>query len=237
VRRAGFLSPTASKRLRDRLRHGFPGLETCRARSLPLLPDVRYSQACSPPAPPSWAYPRKRRSGRTSLRIRRGAMPSAAWWTLRRSRSSRYFWHRTRPGRSPANWSWQAAGPGGRYITEQTKEAEDRVLVQHQPSDARRTARRARCRRLRRESPVGSRSGRRARAAATVQSAPQPTFAPMVFVLRRAARSPRELVAEHRQAADGCFLCHLVLDDVPVLGQLAVLEAHDIHHDPVRRPA
>ena len=131
----------------------------------------------------------------------------------------------------------QAAGPGGRYITEQTKEAEDRVLVQHQPSDARRTARRARCRRLRRESPVGSRSGRRARAAATVQSAPQPTFAPMVFVLRRAARSPRELVAEHRQAADGCFLCHLVLDDVPVLGQLAVLEAHDIHHDPVRRPA
>jgi hypothetical protein len=26
-------------------------------------------------------------------------------------------------------------------------------------------------------------------------------------------------------------------DDVPVLGQLAVLEAHDIHHDPVRGPA
>src|ERR1700722_2835524 len=56
-------------------------------------------------------------------------------------------------------------------------------------------------------------------------------------VLRRAARSPREFLAEHRQAADGCFLCHLVLDHVPVLGQLAVLEAHDIHRDPVRGPA
>src|ERR1700693_791035 len=55
--------------------------------------------------------------------------------------------------------------------------------------------------------------------------------------LRRAARSPRELVTEHRQAADGCFLCHLVLDDVPMLGQLAVLEAHDLHHDPVCRLA
>src|ERR1700730_5899554 len=80
-------------------------------------------------------------------------------------------------------------------------------------------------------------SGRSSLAAETGLHAPQPTFAPMVFVLRRAARSPRELVAEHRQAADGCFLCHLVLDDVPVLGQLAVLEAHDIHYDPVRRPA
>ena len=37
------------------------------------------------PAPPSWAYPRNRRSGTTL----RAAMPSAAWWTLRRSRSSR----------------------------------------------------------------------------------------------------------------------------------------------------
>jgi len=37
---------------------------------------------------------RKRRSGKTSLRTRRGAMPSAAWWTLRRSRSSRSSWPR-----------------------------------------------------------------------------------------------------------------------------------------------
>ena len=90
---------------------------------------------------------------------------------------------------------------------------------------------------LRRRSLGQTDSGRSSLAAETGLHAPQPTFAPMVFVLRRAARSPRELVAEHRQAADGCFLCHLVLDDVPVLGQLAVLEAHDIHHDPVRRPA
>src|SRR6266481_5328279 len=62
-------------------------------------------------------------------------------------------------------------------------------------------------------------------------------FAKAGSILWRPARSSRELIAEHRQAADGCFLCHLVLDDVPVLGQLAVLEAHDIHHDPVRRPA
>ena len=39
-----------------------------------------------------------------------------------------------------------------------------------------------------------------------------------IVALRQAARSPLELVAKHRQAADGCFLCHLVLDDVPVLG-------------------
>ena len=53
---------------------------------------------------PSSAYRRKMRSGRTSLRIRRGAMPSAAWWTLRRSRSSRSSWPRKKPGRSPASW-------------------------------------------------------------------------------------------------------------------------------------
>jgi hypothetical protein len=56
-------------------------------------------------------------------------------------------------------------------------------------------------------------------------------------ILRRVARSPRELVAEHRQAAPRLLARGLVLDHVPVLGQLAVLEAHDIHHDPVRRPA
>jgi hypothetical protein len=56
-------------------------------------------------------------------------------------------------------------------------------------------------------------------------------------ILRRAASSPRELVAEHRQAAPRLLARGLVLDHVPVLGQLAVLEAHDIHHDPVRRQA
>ena len=49
--------------------------------------------------------------------------------------------------------------------------------------------------------------------------------------------SGRKLVSEHGQATAGCFLFHLVLDDVPVLGQFAILQAHDIHHDPVRRQA
>src|SRR5271168_172221 len=94
--------------------------------SIPARPAPSGRRVCSRPAPPSWAYPRKRRSGRTSLRTLRAAMPSAAWWTLRRSRSSRSSWPRTRPGRSPASWWRQAAGPGGRYIIEQTKQAEGR---------------------------------------------------------------------------------------------------------------
>src|ERR1700722_15578428 len=44
-------------------------------------------------------------------------------------------------------------------------------------------------------------------------------------------------VSEHGQAADGGFLCRLVLNDVPVFSQLAVLEAHDVHNDPVHRTA
>ena len=59
----------------------------------------------------------KRRSGGTLLRTRRAAMPSAVWWTPRRSRSSRSSWPRIRPARSPASLCLQAAGPGGRYIT------------------------------------------------------------------------------------------------------------------------
>src|SRR6516165_6222918 len=85
--------------------------------SIPARPAPSAHRACSPPAPPSSAYPRKRRSGRTSLRTRRAAMPSAAWWTLRRSRSSRCSWPRKRPARSPASSCRQAGGPGGRYIT------------------------------------------------------------------------------------------------------------------------
>src|ERR1700736_4921884 len=88
--------------------------------SIPARPAPSARRAWLPPAPPSWAYPRKRRSGRTLLRTRREAMPSAAWWTLRRSRSSRSSWPRKRPGRSPASWWRQAAGPGGRYIIEPT---------------------------------------------------------------------------------------------------------------------
>src|SRR5712691_9130645 len=87
--------------------------------SIPARPAPSARRACSLPAPPSWAYPRKMRSGRTSLRTLRAAMPSAAWWTPRRSRSSRYSWPRIRPGRSPASWSRQPGGPGGRYFTEQ----------------------------------------------------------------------------------------------------------------------
>ena len=87
--------------------------------SIPARPAPSARRAWLPPAPPSWAYPPKRRNGRTSLRTRRAAMPSAAWWTLPRSRSSRSSWPRKRPGRSPASCCRQAAGPGGRYITKQ----------------------------------------------------------------------------------------------------------------------
>src|SRR5438105_1706762 len=88
--------------------------------SIPARPAPNARRACSLPAPPSWAYPPKRPSARTSRRTRREAMPSAAWWTLRRSRSSRSSWPWERPGRSQASWWRQAAGPGGRYITEPT---------------------------------------------------------------------------------------------------------------------
>ena len=51
----------------------------------------------------------------------------------------------------------------------------------------------------------------------------------------RSQLSSRKLVSEHGKAAAGCFFFHLVLDDVPVLGQFAILKAHDIRHDPVHR--
>src|SRR5947207_8041468 len=94
---------------------------------IPAQPAPSARRACSPPALNSWACPRKRRNGRISLQIRHAVMPSAAWWTRRRLRSSRPSWPRKRRGRSPASWLWQAAAPGGRYITEQTKQAESRV--------------------------------------------------------------------------------------------------------------
>ena len=46
------------------------------------------------------------------------------------------------------------------------------------------------------------------------------------------ARSAREAVAEHRETADGFRLRRPVLKNIPVLGELAVLEAHDIGGDP-----
>jgi hypothetical protein len=55
--------------------------------------------------------------------------------------------------------------------------------------------------------------------------------------LEHRARSSRgKCRPKHGQAANGRFLRRLVLDDVPVLGKLAVLEAYDIHHN-LRRQA
>jgi hypothetical protein len=48
----------------------------------------------------------------------------------------------------------------------------------------------------------------------------------------RLMRSGRETIAEHRQAANGFRFGRLVLKNVPVLGELAVFEAHDIGGDP-----
>jgi hypothetical protein len=47
----------------------------------------------------------------------------------------------------------------------------------------------------------------------------------------------RELVAEHRQAALRLLPRRLVLDDVPVLREHAVLDAQDVGDDPCRRQA
>ena len=47
----------------------------------------------------------------------------------------------------------------------------------------------------------------------------------------RLVRSRRETVAEHRQTAKGFRLGRLVLKNVPVLGEPAVFEAHDIGGD------
>ena len=49
--------------------------------------------------------------------------------------------------------------------------------------------------------------------------------------------SGREAVAKHRQAALRFGLCHLVLQDVPVFGQAAVLDPDNVRGDPGDRPA
>jgi hypothetical protein len=45
-------------------------------------------------------------------------------------------------------------------------------------------------------------------------------------------RSGRETVAEHRETAKGFYLGRFILKNVPVFGELAVFEAHDIGGDP-----
>jgi hypothetical protein len=45
------------------------------------------------------------------------------------------------------------------------------------------------------------------------------------------------MVAEHRQPADGLGRGRLVLKHVPVLSELAVLDADDVGGDPGRGPA
>lgn len=45
-------------------------------------------------------------------------------------------------------------------------------------------------------------------------------------------RSGRESIAEHGETAEGFSLGRLVLKNVPVLGELAILEAHHIGRDP-----
>jgi hypothetical protein len=68
------------------------------------------------------------------------------------------------------------------------------------------------------------------------QSSPLRASAGAKRRLERRTRSSRgKCLPEHGQAANGRFLGRFVLDDVPVFGKLAVLEAHDIHHDPVCR--
>src|SRR5882757_4289979 len=51
----------------------------------------------------------------------------------------------------------------------------------------------------------------------------------------RRSRSGRELIAEHRKTAARLLARGLVLDDVPVLREHAVLHAHDVSDDPRRR--
>jgi len=45
------------------------------------------------------------------------------------------------------------------------------------------------------------------------------------------------MIAEHRQAADRRFTRNLVLDDIPMLGESAILQADDVRSDPRGRAA
>ena len=51
-------------------------------------------------------------------------------------------------------------------------------------------------------------------------------------VEERLRRSGRETIAEHRKTTKGFCLGRLVLNNVPMLGKLAVFDAHDIDGDP-----
>jgi len=46
-----------------------------------------------------------------------------------------------------------------------------------------------------------------------------------------------EVIAKHRQSADGLVLGRLVLENIPMLGELAVLDANNVGRDPSRGPA
>src|SRR5206468_13052816 len=45
----------------------------------------------------------------------------------------------------------------------------------------------------------------------------------------------RELLSEHRKPAFRCGSRGFVLNDVPMLSEDTVLQAHHVHHDPIRR--
>src|SRR5256885_12960708 len=51
------------------------------------------------------------------------------------------------------------------------------------------------------------------------------------------SRIHRKCVAEHRVSAFGLLLSRLVLNDIPVLDQHAILDANDVCRDPVHRRA
>jgi len=86
--------------------------------SIPARPAPSARRACSLPAPPSWAYPRKRRSGRTLLGLaaRQCHLPHGGRVGGRLRRGLPGLGKGL--GGSPASWWRQAAGPGGPYFTE-----------------------------------------------------------------------------------------------------------------------
>jgi hypothetical protein len=60
-------------------------------------------------------------------------------------------------------------------------------------------------------------------------------LAEILIVAGTASGPCREAVAEHGQPALGLLGGGLVLQDIPVFGEQAVLHAHDVHGDPVGR--
>src|SRR6202051_4146560 len=56
-------------------------------------------------------------------------------------------------------------------------------------------------------------------------------------MLTVAGRSDRKTITEHRQPADRLRFSRLVLQDIPMFSELAVLKTHDIGSDPGCRTA